>query len=38
VPLLPRDELDRVWILRKVLSPLSQAEAMELILDNMAVG
>ena len=33
--LLPRDELNRVWILRKVLSPLSQVEAMELILDKL---
>jgi transcription termination factor Rho len=33
--LLPRDELSRVWILRKVLSPLSQVEAMELILDKL---
>jgi transcription termination factor Rho len=24
-----------VWILRKVLSPLSQVEAMELLLDKM---
>src|SRR4029453_9974060 len=34
--LLTRDELQRVWILRKVLSPLSQVEAMELILDKLA--
>jgi transcription termination factor Rho len=33
--LLPRDELNRVWLLRKVLSPLSQVEAMELILDKL---
>jgi transcription termination factor Rho len=33
--LLPRDELNKVWILRKVLSPLSQVEAMELILDKL---
>jgi transcription termination factor Rho len=33
--LLPKDELNRVWILRKVLSPLSQVEAMELLLDKM---
>jgi transcription termination factor Rho len=33
--LLSKDELSRVWILRKVLSPLSQAEAMELLLDRM---
>ncbi len=33
--LLNKDELARVWILRKVLSPLSQVEAMELLLDKM---
>ncbi len=33
--LLPREELHRVWILRKVLSPLSQVEAMELMLDKL---
>jgi transcription termination factor Rho len=33
--LLSKDELNRVWILRKVLSPLSQVEAMELLLDKM---
>ena len=34
--LLAKEELNRVWILRKVLSPLSQVEAMELLLDKMA--
>ncbi len=34
--LLPKEELNRVWILRKVLSPLSPVEAMELLLDKMA--
>jgi transcription termination factor Rho len=33
--LLPSEELNRVWILRKVLSPLSAVEAMELLLDKM---
>ena len=33
--LLPADELNRVWILRKVLSPLSSVEAMELLVDRM---
>ncbi|HET6267861.1 MAG TPA: transcription termination factor Rho [Acidobacteriota bacterium] len=33
--LLPPDELNRVWILRKVLSPLSSVEAMELLVDRM---
>ena len=28
--LLPPDELNRIWVLRKVLSPLSTVEAMEL--------
>jgi transcription termination factor Rho len=34
--LLPPDELNRVWILRKVLSPLSTVEAMELLLGRLA--
>ncbi|HVO11548.1 MAG TPA: transcription termination factor Rho, partial [Vicinamibacteria bacterium] len=34
--LLPREELHRVWILRKVLSALSPVEAMELMLDKLA--
>jgi transcription termination factor Rho len=34
--LLPRDELNRVWILRKVLNPLSQVEVMELMLERLA--
>jgi len=33
--LVPRDELNRIWILRKVLNPLSTVEAMELLLDKM---
>jgi transcription termination factor Rho len=33
--LLEPDELSRVWILRKVLSPLPPVEAMELILDKV---
>src|ERR1019366_8687471 len=33
--LLPRDELNRVWILRKVLAPLSPVETMELLLDKL---
>ena len=33
---LNRDELHRVWILRKVLSALSPVEAMELMLDKLA--
>jgi transcription termination factor Rho len=34
--LLPKDELNRIWILRKVLSPLSPVEAMELMLERLA--
>ena len=34
--LLTRDDLNRVWVLRKVLNPLSPVEAMELLLDKMA--
>ncbi len=34
--LLAKDELNRVWVLRKVLSPLSSVETMELLLDKLA--
>ncbi|MCX6615631.1 MAG: transcription termination factor Rho [Acidobacteria bacterium] len=34
--LLVREDLNRVWVLRKVLNPLSPVEAMELLLDKMA--
>ena len=34
--LIPKEELNRVWILRKVLNALSPVEAMELILERMA--
>ncbi len=33
--LLAREDLNRIWVLRKVLNPLSQVEAMELLLDKM---
>jgi transcription termination factor Rho len=33
--LIPRDELTRIWVLRKVLNPLSPVEAMELLLDKL---
>ncbi len=33
--LLDKDDLNRVWVLRKVLAPLSPVEAMELLLDKM---
>lgn len=34
--LMPKEELNRVWILRKVLNPLSAVESMELLLDKLA--
>ncbi|MFI5008264.1 MAG: transcription termination factor Rho, partial [Solirubrobacterales bacterium] len=34
--LLPKEELNRVWILRKVLSALSAVEAMELLLERLS--
>ncbi len=33
--LLPKEDLQRVWVLRKVLTPLSPVEAMELLLSKM---
>jgi len=33
--LLPKEELNRVWVLRKVLSPLSPVESIELLLDKL---
>jgi transcription termination factor Rho len=33
--LLPKEDLNRVWVLRKVLTPLSPSEAMELLLSRM---
>jgi transcription termination factor Rho len=33
--LMAREELNRVWILRKVLNPLSPVESMELLLDKL---
>jgi transcription termination factor Rho len=33
--LLPRDDLNRIWILRKVLSPMNPVEQMEFLLDKM---
>ena len=34
--LLPREELNRVWVLRKVLNPLSPSESMELLIDKLS--
>ena len=33
--LIPKEDLNRIWVLRKVLNPLSPVEAMELLLDKM---
>jgi transcription termination factor Rho len=33
--LLEKNELNRVWVLRKVLTPLSTVEAMELLIDKL---
>ena len=33
--LIDKDDLNRVWVLRKVLNALSSVEAMELLLDKM---
>jgi transcription termination factor Rho len=33
--LMAKEDLARVWVLRKVLTPLSPVEAMELLLDKM---
>jgi transcription termination factor Rho len=33
--LMPESELRRVWVLRKVLNPLSTVESMELLLDKL---
>jgi transcription termination factor Rho len=34
--LLPQTDLNRIWILRKVLTPLSITESMELLLDKLS--
>ncbi|HHD11926.1 MAG TPA: transcription termination factor Rho [Deltaproteobacteria bacterium] len=33
--LLPKEDLNRIWILRKVLQPLNPIESMEFLLDKM---
>ena len=33
--LLDKNDLNRVWVLRKVLNPLSSVEAMELLLEKI---
>jgi transcription termination factor Rho len=34
--LVSREELNRIWVLRKVLNPLSPVESMELLLDKLS--
>ncbi|HEY0564301.1 MAG TPA: transcription termination factor Rho [Terriglobales bacterium] len=34
--LIPKDELSRIWILRRVLNPLSITESMELLTERLA--
>ncbi|MCZ6514645.1 MAG: transcription termination factor Rho [Acidobacteria bacterium] len=34
--LVPKEELNRIWVLRKVLTPLSSTESMELIIDKLS--
>ena len=34
--LIPKEDLSRIYVLRRVLNPLSPVEAMELLLDKMA--
>ena len=34
--LIPREDLSRIWVLRKVLNPLSPVEAMELLIDKIS--
>jgi transcription termination factor Rho len=33
--LIPKDDLARIWVLRKVLNPLSPVEAMELLIEHL---
>jgi len=33
--LIPKEDLQRIWVLRKVLNPLSPVEAMELLIDKL---
>jgi len=34
--LIPKEDLNRIWVLRKVLNPLSPVEAMELLIDKIS--
>jgi len=33
--LIPKEDLARIWVLRKILNPLSPVEAMELLIDKL---
>jgi transcription termination factor Rho len=33
--LIPKKDLDRIWVLRRVLNPLSPVEQMELVLERL---
>ncbi len=33
---MPREHLNKVWILRKILSQMSMVEAMELLIDKLS--
>ena len=33
--LIPKEDLNRIWVLRKVINPLSATEAMELLIDKL---
>lgn len=34
--LIPKEDLNRIWVLRKVLSQLNEVEAMELLIDKLS--
>jgi transcription termination factor Rho len=34
--LIPKEDLQRIWVLRRVLNPLSPVEAMELLIDKLS--
>src|SRR5574337_1111682 len=34
--IIPKEDLARIWVLRKVLTPLSPVEAMELLIDKLS--
>jgi transcription termination factor Rho len=34
--LIPQEQLDRIWILRKLLSPLNPVDSIEFLLDKLS--